>query len=377
MSKLPTPAQLEAAGLYDPATPDAAERLELVTMALGRGATYDEIRRAIAERRLHAVAAERVIIGGTERLTLDEAIARSGIDPALGLRVWRALGFVVPESREPVCTEADVEVFRFFELATTVFTTESSIALARTAGSSMARFADAAISGARSMLEAPLRSDGATSVEIARTFLGVAEDVVPQLYPMLETVHRRHLMETGRRYSLWGVAPSEESTTQAVVGFADVVGFTALSRQLAPVEIDALVVGFGERALGVIARPGARLVKVIGDEVMFVAGDAAEAVDIARRLVADPELPELRVGLAAGEVVSVEGDLYGSVVNLAARLVQLAVPGGIVVDEETARRLGPSDSLHAEGARIIAGFPDPIEVFTLSARGTGRSGPTG
>ena len=368
MSRLPTPSQLEAAGLYDPSASDAAERLELVTLSLEHGATYDEIRRAIAERRLHAVAAERVIIGGNERLTLDDAIARSGIDPALGLRVWRALGFVVPDADEPLCTDADVEIFRFFELATTVFTTESAIAVARTAGSSMARFADAAISGARAMLEAPLRSEGATSIDIARTFLGVAEDVVPQLYPMLETVHRRHLMDTGRRYSLWGVAPTEESTTEAVVGFADVVGFTALSQQLAPVEIDALVVGFEERALTVIARPGARLVKVIGDEVMFVAGDAADALDIARGLIADPELPELRVGLAAGEVVSVEGDLYGSVVNLAARLVQLAAPGGIVADAETARRLGPSADLHPAGARSVAGFPDPIEVFSSPAR---------
>ncbi len=368
MSRLPTPSQLEAAGLYDPSAHDAVERLELVTLSLEHGATYDEIRRAIAERRLHAVAAERVIIGGNERLTLDDAILRSGIDPALGLRVWRALGFVVPDADDPLCTDADVEIFRFFELATTVFTTESAVALARTAGSSMARFADAAISGARAMLEAPLRSEGATSVDIARTFLGVAEDVVPQLYPMLETVHRRHLMDTGRRYSLWGVAPTEESTTEAVVGFADVVGFTALSQQLAPVEIDALVVGFEERALTVIARPGARLVKVIGDEVMFVAGDASDALDIARGLIADPELPDLRVGLAAGEVVSVEGDLYGSVVNLAARLVQLAAPGGIVADAETARRLGPSADLHEAGARSVAGFPDPIDVFSSPAR---------
>jgi adenylate cyclase len=373
MTRLPTPAQLEAAGLYDRAAPDADERLELITMALERGATYDEIRRAITEHRLHAVAAERVIVGGNERLTLDAAIARSGIDPAFGLRVWRALGFVVPGADEPVCTEADIELFRFFEMATGLFTVESTVALARTTGNAMARHADAAISGVRAMLEAPMRSEGGTSVDVARAFTDVAEDVVPQLYPMLETVHRHHLLETARRYSLWGVAPTAESTTEAVVGFADVVGYTALSQRLSPVEIDSLVVGFEERALTVIARPGARLVKVIGDEVMFVAGDVADAIDIARCLVADDELPDLRVGLAAGEVVSVEGDLFGPVVNLAARLVQLAAPGGILLDAETARRLGSAPTLRSEGERAVAGFAEPVEVFSIDAASTPES----
>jgi adenylate cyclase len=363
MTKLPTPGQLEAAGLYDPESPDAAERLELLQMALEHGATYDEIRRAIAERRLHAVAAERLLVRGTERMTLTQAIERSEIDPAFAGRVWRALGFVVPEEDELVCTEDDVELFRFFELGTSVFSLESSIALARTSGNAMARLADAAISGARALLEAPLRSDGGTSVDVARTFVGVAEDVVPQLYPMLETVHRRHLLETARRYSLWGTAPTAESTSEAVVGFADVVGYTELSQQLSPTEIDALVVGFEERALTVIARPGARLVKVIGDEVMFVAGAIDDALDIARRLVADPDLPALRVGLAAGEIVSLEGDIYGPVVNLAARIVVLAEPGGILLDPEAARRLESRVPLDSLGARAIKGFDGPVEVF--------------
>ena len=365
MTSTPTPGQLEAAGLYDPGAADAEERLELVLLSLEHGGTYDEIRQAIEEHRLHAVAAERVILGGTERLTLAEAIERSGIDPAFGERVWRALGFVVDDQDASVCTEDDVALFSFFTFAAELFDVEASVALVRTAGGSMARLADGAIATARSGLEAPLRTEGGSNVDVARAFAVVAATAVPRLYPMLETVHRRHLVDTARRYALWGVAPTAAGTTEATVGFADVVGFTSLSQRMSTAELDALVVTFEERALVAIARPGARLVKLIGDEVMFVAGDAADAIDIAQMLVRDPDLPPLRVGLASGEIVTREGDIYGPVVNLAARIVTLAEPGGILLDAETAALVEGREPLRAIGAQDMAGFETPVEVFEV------------
>jgi adenylate cyclase len=127
------------------------------------------------------------------------------------------------------------------------------------------------------------------------------------------------------------------------------------------------VVGFEERALAATARPGARLVKTIGDEVMFVAGEAADAVDIARTLVCDETLPSLRIGLAAGEVVTRDGDLYGPVVNLAARLVARAAPEQIVVDAETVRRLGNGVGAKSLGTHELQGFDEPVEVFALDS----------
>ena len=362
----PSRAELEAMGLYDPAAADAPDRLEMLELSLDRGATLDEIRAAIAEKRLHAVAAERVITPGTERLELDEVIARSGADREFARRVWRALGFVEPEAGARVCSEADIDLMRFFTVASSVFGTEPAISLARTAGASMARLADGAITNARSVLEAPLRSEGGSNADIARAFVDVAEEVIPALYPMLETVHRRHLVNAARRYSSWGVAPTAAHTSEAVVGFADLVGFTSLTQRISADDLERLVVGFEERSLAATARVGARLVKTIGDEVMFVAGDATDAVDIARALVGDEQLPPLRIGLAAGEVVTRDGDLYGPVVNLAARLVATAEPDQIVIDAETVRRLGDGSVARALGARRLAGFDDPVEVFALS-----------
>jgi adenylate cyclase len=360
------PDELERLGLYEPAAPDAADRLALIDLALDHGATYEDIREAIADKRLHAVPAELVIMPGHERLTLDEVIARSGVDPPFARQVWRALGFVEPETDARVCSDADVDLLRFYEIASAAFGAKQAMSLARTAGAAMARLADGAISSARSVLEAPLRSEGGSSVDIAQTFVAVAEQVIPPVYPMLETVHRHHLVNAARRYSAWGVAPTEQHTSDAVVGFADLVGFTSITQQLTADEIERLVIGFEERAIEVTARPGARLVKTIGDEAMFVAGRVEDALDIARVLVEDPDVPMLRVGLAAGEVVTRDGDLYGPTVNRAARLVAIAQPDQIVMDAEAARRLTDDGVMTSNlGPHHLAGFDDPVEVFAL------------
>lgn len=267
-----------------------------------------------------------------------------------------------------MCSDADVGLLRFYQLASEAFGPDPTLSLARTAGTSMARLADGAISSARSVLEAPLRVEGVSTLDIARAFVAVAEQVIPPVYPMLETVHRHHLVDSARRYAAWGVAPTAQHTSDAVVGFADLVGFTSLTQQMSPDKLERLVVGFEDRALATVAHPGARLVKTIGDEAMFVAGNAEDALDIASALVADPELPSLRVGLAAGEIVTRDGDLYGPVVNLAARLVATAEPDQIVFDAETLRRL-PDGRARATsvGTRQLQGFDEPVEVFALES----------
>ncbi len=356
--------ELQRLGLYDPAEPGAGERLVLIRMALDHGATVDEIRAAIAERRVHALAAVRLIEGGAERLTLEEAAERAGVTEEFARRIWRALGLAVPEPGARPCSELDVEVLRAIRGLFDELGEDATFQIARAMGSSLARLADAEVAAIRARMEAPLRAGGRGDLDVAREFVRVAQELVPTSTFVIDIVHRHQLAASGRRYALWGVKPTEESTTDAVVGFADLVGFTALGQRLDAAELDALVVRFEERALEAATRPRARLVKLIGDEAMFVAGEADDAVDIARTLVEDPELRSLRVGLASGTVVTREGDLFGPAVNLAARLVALAEPDSIVLDAETARRLR-STSIVPLGTRDIQGFDEPVEVFAV------------
>ena len=350
-------------GLYDPEAPDASERLEILRLAFEHGATVDEVRQAIEERRLHVLAADRYSLGGHERLTLAEVAERAGVDLDFAERVWRALGFAMAGD-ERVCTERDVAVLRVHVESRAVFGEAQALAMARTAGGGLARNADAIVGVVRSNLEAPMRAGGSGDDAIAQIFVDVAQQFLPAIYPMFETVHRRHLVEAVRRYALWGVAPSAESTTTGVVGFADVVGSTQLGNELPPDELDQLLRTFEIRALDVTTGPGSRLVKMIGDEVLFVARDAGEAARIACGLLDDESLPKLRVGLAGGEIITRDGDVYGSVVNLASRIVASADPDEARVDPAVADALGP-DAVAPVGPQSFKGFSEPVEVFTL------------
>jgi Adenylate and Guanylate cyclase catalytic domain len=83
---------------------------------------------------------------------------------------------------------------------------------------------------------------------------------------------------------------------------------------------------------------GGRVVKMIGDEVMFVVPTATDAAEIglslAETYAGDDLLSDVRVALAIGPVLVKDGDFYGPVVNLASRLVGVANPGTVLVSDE-------------------------------------------
>ena len=122
-----------------------------------------------------------------------------------------------------------MEVFGIFKLLDETMSPELALQIARVTGSALASVADAEVAAVRSAQEAPLRAGGGGNVDVARDLVQTAKAFMPLLAPVLDTVHRHHVAAAGRRYALWGVPPTEESTTDAVVGFADLVGFTALS----------------------------------------------------------------------------------------------------------------------------------------------------
>jgi adenylate cyclase len=359
---------LVASGLFDPDADDAAERLTLLRLALDHGASIEEITLALAQHRLHTLAGERVVLAATKRATLTEMAENAGADPEFAEHLWRALGFADPGVEALACSEGDENALALFTLLAALFGRDTALQIARTAGASLARMADAAIGALRARIEAPMRTAGGDDLDVARRFVTLATDLVPRLYPMIEAVHRRHLAQAGRRFTLWELPANETSTVFAVIGFADLSGFTARTQELSAAEFDEFVRAFEDIVLRELTVPGARLVKLIGDEAMFVAGAAGDASRIARGImrgvVNDETLPPLKIGLAAGEVLVREGDLFGPAVNRAARLVSIAEPGTVLVDGEIVARLDANET-QSLGARSVAGFDAPLDVFRL------------
>ena len=173
----------------------------------------------------------------------------------------------------------------------------------------------------------------------------LAERLLPEIEPLLVHVWRLQLAATVDR-----VVDDDATLVDAVhltVGFADLVGFTRLSRRLEQRELAAVVERFEQGALDLVTAAGARLVKTLGDEVLLIAERPLSAVDAGLALVdafvEDEQVPELRVGLATGLVISRMGDVFGTTVNLASRLTSLARPGTVLVDKTTAEEIDAVD----------------------------------
>jgi len=174
-------------------------------------------------------------------------------------------------------------------------------------------------------------------------------------------IWRRHLAATaGRALADDRTSPS----TSLVVGFADLVGFTSLTRDVGEAELAGVVETFEALASDVIAEHSGRVVKTLGDEVMFTAdepGQGAEiALGLAERVEAAADVPEVRIGLACGPVLARLGDVYGEPVNIASRLTSIARPGSILADRELASALEDDQRF-----RLRRVPPRPVRGYAL------------
>jgi len=149
----------------------------------------------------------------------------------------------------------------------------------------------------------------------------------------------------------------------------DLVGSTALSRRVTTAELVAVVERFEEVTYDIATARGGRVVKYIGDEVMFVVADAPAACDIALALLeafADDPTVTPRAGVAEGELLDRGGDYHGPIVNLAARLADIAVAREVLVSREVAdHATAPGLRCELAGRRMLRGFDEPVTVMSV------------
>lgn len=271
---------------------------------------------------------------------------RSNVDRDRAVRWWRAMGF--PEVDEDVVGFGGSDVAmarRLGELIDEGMIDEAGVLrLARLMGASFSRIAEAQLNAVEPDVVVAFLADGEATEALSSARLAALEQAM--LY-----VWRRHLLAAlGHRM----VAPSD---VEQAVGFADITAFTKLTKRLSPAELAEVVDHFESQAFDVVSAHGGRVVKLIGDEVMFVCSDLAEAVRIGLDLideVATGERPvKLHCGIAFGATVDVGGDVFGSTVNLASRLTTLAKPGTVVVPRDEGKRLAEVPDLAVHSSRQL------------------------
>jgi class 3 adenylate cyclase len=360
-----------AAGLYDPAAPDAVARLALLIYLTEEiGASIPELVQAHEEGGLMSFGAVRTLRPDEARWTLAEIAVHAEIEVELAAAIWRAAGFADVRPFERRFGASDVVVFELVRDLSTFVGREHSLQLVRTAGEAVARIAEAEIALLRSNVEAPLAAQGQYE-DVARTYTDAARQLFPRVTNLIDTFHRHQLELIGRRYSDVSAPTSNANVVELAVGFADIAGYTGLSHQLDATELATMLARFEATTGDVIASAGANVAKRIGDAVMFVTNAPGIACGLALELIeacARERLPKLRVGLAVGQVIVRQGDFYGPTVNLAARLVASAEPGTALADaalHERLSRVRAGYGFAPAGRFQLAGFDEPLEVFQL------------
>ena len=333
---------------------DREARLAILRELHGDGVPLSELRTAVEENRLMFLPVERAL-REEPRYSAREVSERSGVDLEILTRQWQALGLAVIDPDEVAYAERDLEAAKRIKLFLDAgVPPQGVIDMARVLGQSLSRVAEASrfLMGQSFLGPESTEYDVAQQAQLARPLADLMETTLAYVYGLQLVDQLRHEVADN--------ADIAAGQRQVTVCFADIVGWTELSEEAEETEIGSVADRLAALATDLL-RPPARVVKMIGDAVMFVSPDEGPLLDLAIDLVeaaeADPEFPQLRAGLASGLAVGRWGDWYGRPVNLASRVCSRARPGSVLVTEPVAEACEGHDyRFSAAGEKRLKGI---------------------
>jgi len=271
---------------------------------------------------------EKLLLGAKLTLTRQQVADKAGVPLELAEELWAQLGFPRAADDDVAFTRSDVKALKQTAelVALGILEPDSQSALVRTWGRSYARLAEWQVS--------LLAGIALTDDDPATRLDELARQVLPSIERLQEYVWRRHLLSAAQR-----LLPSVEAGDDQpmAVGFTDIVGYTSQSKNLTGSELVDLVECFEDETTRLVVAAGGRVIKTIGDEVLYVADDPRAAVEVALEVTrrgedGEDDFPRVRAGVAFGPVTARLGDVFGPTVNIAARLTSVARPGAVLVD---------------------------------------------
>jgi adenylate cyclase len=353
------------AGLYDPTSPTAADRLAALRFMVDHGTSIAYLKVGNDRGRLFAGQTMSVLWGDVEWLTLGEVADRVGLDEETLRRLRRACGLPDPGA-ERACPAVEVELWQAAAGAIALVGDETLSGFLWSLGAAASASAEATLALARAANPLSWESEVAYA---EWALLGAR--LVEQIPRALDLLFRLHVPLAGDRILRYAEAPEE--FTDFTVGFVDLVDSTSVVERLGPQEVVYAMADFARLASTSAVSSGARLVKLIGDEAMFVHRDpvcVARAVgDLVTGVEEHSLLRGARAGMATGAVVPAQGDYFGPAVNLAARITREGGFGEVLSDTATAAAIGSGEEI---GTRPLRGFLHPRPLVRI--HGPRRSG---
>jgi adenylate cyclase len=345
-------------------------RLRLLERLFDRGATLQQLRKAVAQDQLVILSAE-LELGGELRYTGREIAELAVVPIEFFFAVLGAAGLAAPDAEDLAFGARDLDaahlMARFNQAG---FDREAMLEVARVLGRGMAQAADAM----GELFSQTFVKPGITEDELALRNAEAAGVMLPAVTPLLEYFLNLHMRERLRHQAIT-LAMLESGNRlgaqDVAVAFADLVGFTRLGEQLAAEQVGAVAGTLGNLAAEV-ATPPVRLVKTIGDAAMLVSFHADALVKALIHLIKAvdeaPALPRLRVGAAFGPALTRSGDWYGRPVNLASRITGVADPGTVFASSEL-RRAAEGFPWIPAGTHNLKGIDEKIDVFRVEPGG--------
>ncbi len=357
-------AELTKLGVYDPAATDAEETLEYLEWLAHEG--FDVVELARSTELAHFGAATAALSIRRNAVPLSE-FSDLGCRPDEIASVAAAFGFSRTTLDTERYTSGEIELLTAALTSTEMFTEAETHYFAQIAAASLARLADATMSLFVVDVEAPARNSALTRTQDAqRTQQALA--LLSIVVDGLEPLFRLHMAQAIERLHWSSDVTSSPDAVRQAIGFVDLVGFSTLSENVSLADLSVVIREFETGAHDLVAAAGARVVKTIGDAVMFTAIEpqavALAASSLIRELGSKSGV-QASAGLAYGDVLTRGGDYYGPIVNAASRLSDIAVPSELLATPEFAESCGGEPEFQPAGLRQLKGFAAPIAAMSI------------
>ena len=312
---------------------------------------------------------------GLSQASFREVSSEKGIPLELLLVVREAIGYAQAGADDRMRDDELGVVPIIAQLLSRGFDPAVIERLLRVYGDALRRITEAEADWGRTQITMPSLASGLNAAEMMEVTAEFGEEFAPLFEQALLAIYRANHDHTWNETLIAEVEDaldraglrSRIATTPAIC-FLDLTGYTRLTEERGDEAAAELVVRLTPLVQRPAERHGGKVVKRLGDGVMFHFRDPGDAVLAALEMlqaVSDAGLPPAHIGLDAGPVVFQGGDYFGRTVNLAARIAERAEPGQVLVSQGVVDAVDSEDVAFTPiGSVTLKGVSQPIALHS-------------